>query len=355
MKKTILLATLAAAVLASCSNDEKVPVLSSQTQELGVSVNVLSGVGTRALKQGTAFATSDAIGVFITGTGYTSKVAAYTFDGTTWVSPAAAADKINLTNETATVYAFYPSTAVTNPVTLVGDGSDAIDATLAASEASFDGTNQMDYMYGTGAATSGAGTAGDPYVYGAWPFASNAATDGTSPVSYDNKVDLYMHHALSKLSFVVNKAESYGGTGLITAIKIDSKAGTPATPLSGSFTIKVSDGTLTTSAVTVGPISFTDATGVNANDYNATASTTVTAYGLVIPVAVADLTVTATVDGKEMTADLPALPNSATAWAAGNNYTYTLLISGTELEVTTVSIVDWNAVDVNSGAPVDMN
>ncbi len=366
MKKTILLATLAAAVLASCSNDEKVPVLSSQTQELGVSVNVLSGVGTRALKEGTAFATSDAIGVFITGTGYTSKVAAYTFsdlipsgspDGTadTWVSPAAAADKINLTNETATVYAFYPSTAVTNPATLAGDGSDAIDATLAASEASFDGTGQTDYMYGTAAATSGSGTELDPYVYAAWPFASNAATDGTSPVSYDNKVDIYMHHALSKLSFVVNKAESYGGTGLITAIKIDSKAGTPSTPLSGSFIIKVSDGTLTTSGATVGAISFTDATGVNANDYNVTASTTVTAYGLAIPVAVADLTVTVTVDGKEMTADLPALPNSATAWAAGNNYTYTLLISGTELEVTTVSIVDWNAVDVNSGAPVDMN
>ncbi len=365
MKKQILFATLAAAMLASCSNDENIPVAPPATSELGVSVNVLSSVGTRALKEGTAFVESDQIGVFVTGTGYTPKVATYTFsdllpdgavDGTpdTWVSPTAAAEKINLTNETATVYAFYPSNAFSTPS---NDATNVISATLAADEASFVGTGQTDYMYGTAAATSGDGTAGDPYVYAAWPQASNAAADDAVavPAVYDNKVDLYMHHALSKLSFVVNKAESYGGTGLVTSIKIDSQNASPTTPLSGAFTIKVSDGTLDVTSATVGAISFTDATGVNANDYNAPASTTVTAYGLVIPVAVADLQVTVTVDGKEMTADLPILPDSATAWAAGNNYTYTLQINGTELEVTTVTIVDWNAVDVNSGSPVDFN
>ncbi len=368
MKKQVLFATLAAAMLASCSNDENVPVApSSTTSELGVSVNVLSGVSTRALKE-TAFAKDDAIGVFVRGTGYTPKLGVYTFDdllptaspdGTadTWEN--LTVDKISLTNETATVYAFYPSNVNTNPTSLSDNDDNVINCSLAADEASFDGTGQTDYMYGTSREGDGAGT---PYSYTTWPFASNAAADvaedvaNSIPAVFDNKVDLYMHHALSKLSFVVNKGESYGGVGLVTSIKIDSKATTPVTPLSGDFTIKVKDGTLDVAGATKGAaISFTDATGVNANDYNATASTTVTAYGLVIPVAVADLQVTVKVDGKEMTADLPALPDSATAWAAGNNYTYTLQINGTELEITTVTIVDWNAVNVTPGAPVDLN
>jgi len=357
MKKQLLFATLAAAMLASCSNDENVPAAASATSELGVSVNVLSGVSTRALKE-TAFAASDAIGVFVTGTGYIPKVATYTFSSSPDIWENLTADKISLTNATATVYAFYPVDAVTNPATLVGDGSDAIDATLAADETSFDGTGQTDYMYGTSRA--GAGTSGDPYTYAAWPQASNAATDVTSPAAYDNKVDLYMHHALAKLSFVVNKAESYAGTGKITSIKIDSKATTKLTPLSGNFTMKVKDGTLTITGSTVGPISFTPVvtdpvTDVLANAYGTPVSTTVTAYGLAIPVDVTDLTLTLTVDGKAMTADLPALPDSATTWTAGNNYTYTLLINGTKLEVTTVSIVNWNTIDVNGTTPVSFN
>lgn len=354
MKKQLLFVTLAASMLAGCSNDENSPVVASASNELGVSVNVVSSVSTRALRDGISFVDNDAIGVFVTGTGYTSKVAPYSLLTSVWTSPTLAADKIYLTNEIAMVYAFYPSSATTNPTTLAGDGTDLIDATLAADETSFDGTGQTDYMYGTAAATSGTGTTLDPYLYAAWPQASNAAADVVTPAAYDNKVDLYMHHALAKLSFVVNKAESYGGTGLVTSIKVNSGTSTTA-PLSGTFTMKISDGSLTTTASTVGAISFTDATGVNANAYNATPSTVVTAYGLALPAEVADLTLTVTVDGKEMTAALPALPDAATAWAAGNNYTYTLLINGTELEVTTVSIVDWNSVDVNSSTPVDFN
>lgn len=354
MKKQLLFVTLAASMLAGCSNDENSPVVASASNELGVSVNVVSSVSTRALRNGIGFVDNDAIGVLVSGPGYTSKVAPYSFLTSVWNSPTLAADKIYLTNEIATIYAFYPSSATTNPATLAGDGTDMIDATLAAAETSFDGTGQTDYMYGTAAATSGTGTTLDPYVYGAWPQVSNAAADVATPAAYDNKVDLCMHHALAKLSFVVNKAKSYAGTGKVTSIKINSGTSLAA-PLSGTFTMKISDGSLTTTGSTVGAISFTSIVGKNANVYSATPSTVVTAYGLALPAKVAGLTLTVTVDGKEMTAVLSALPNLATGWAAGNNYTYTLLINGTELEVTTVSIVDWNSVDVNSTTPVDFN
>jgi hypothetical protein len=351
MKKHVLFTALAAAMLASCANDENEPVVTSAANELCVSVNVLSCMNTRALKEGTSFAENDAIGVVNSVDPY---MATYTFtdndlDGTadTWTGPTATADKIYLSSETVTINAFYPASAGASFGTTNGD---VFNATLATNETSFDGTGQTDYMYGT--ARKGSGTDIDPYTYATWPMASNAAADGTDV--YDNKVDLYMHHALAKLSFVINKGEYYTSTGIVTSIKIN-KGTSSVAPLSGSFAIKISDGTIFTGSSNItDAISFTHA-GVSANAYSLTQSATVSAYGLVIPATVTGLTITVTVDGKEMTASLPALPDSQTAWAAGKNYTYTLQINATELEVTNVYLVDWNAVDVNSTTPVDLN
>ncbi len=356
MKKQVLFVTLAAAMLASCSNEENVSVAPSTSSELGVSVNVLSGVNTRSLRDGVLFESGDAIGVFVGGTGYTPKVAAYTFtdsdtDGTpdTWVSPTTSADKIYLSNELATVYAFYPSDATVSG-TLAGDGTDKIEGSLGSLEASFDGSGQTDYMYGTSREGDGSGTPAYTYPLA---LASNAPADGTGV--YDKKVDLYMHHVFTKLSFVVNKAETYSGTGLVTSIKVNPPWG-GTTVLSGSFTLKLSDGALDTSANAGGEtLTFISDPGVVANEYSSPASTDIIASGLVFPCVVDGITLTLTIDGKEMTATLPYLIGDQLAWKAGDNYIYTLLVKGTELEVTTVSIVDWNAVDVNSGDPVDLN
>lgn len=357
MKKQVLFVTLAAAMLASCSNEENVSVAPSTFSELGVSVNVLSGVNTRSLRDGTLFETGDAIGVFVGGKGYLNpKVAAYTFTDTdtdgaadTWVSPTASADKIYLNNNIATVYAFYPSDATVSG-TLVGDGTDKIEGSLSSLEESFDGSGQTDYMYGTSREGDGTGTPAYTYPLA---LASNAPADGTGV--YDKKVDLYMHHALTKLSFVVNKAETYTGTGLVTSIKVNPPSG-GTTVLSGSFTLNLSDGTLDTSANAGGEtLTFTSDPGVTANEYSSSASTNIIASGLVFPCLADGITLTLTIDGKEMTATLPYLPGDQHDWLAGDNYTYTLLVKGTELEVTTVSIVDWNAVDVNSADPVDLN
>lgn len=315
MKKVLGFAVIAATLLASCSKDD-MPAGSPADGELGVSAIVTGSVSTRALVTG--FSAGDKIAVFTTGTGYTPKVAAYTYvDGTTqWTSPADAADKIFLSNQTATVYGYYPSTATVNPGSgvLTNDALNNIETTFTYPEASFNAAGQTDYLYAT-AAISGS-------VY---PIAT--ATN-SSP-----SVDLYMHHAASKLSFVINKAESYSGTGSLTSVKLSKTGGFYA----GSGAMLVENGVF--SMGTVNEISFTGTATINA--YNAVPSTVVTAFGLAAPVTDrSGITLEIIVDGKAMTVALPAIA-PADVWEPGKDYTYTITVKGTELIVNSVSVVDW--------------
>ncbi len=318
MKKVLGFAVIAATLLASCSNEDE-PAGSLANGELGVSATVTGSVSTRALVTG--FSAGDKIAVFVTGTGYTPKVAAYTYvDGTTpWTSPADAADKIYLSNETATVYGYYPSDAPVNPGSGSPENNDLnnIETTFAYPENSFNAAGQTDYLYAT-AAISGA-------VY---PIAT--ATNSLP------SVDLYLHHAASKLSFVINKAESYSGTGTLSSIKLSKTGGFYA----GAGAMMVKDGLFSMGAAD--EISFTGTATIN--DYDAVASTVVTAFGLAAPIvavnATAGITLKIIVDGKAMTVALPA-DAPADVWEPGKNYTYTVTVKGTELIVNTVSVVDW--------------
>lgn len=326
MKKVLGFAVIAATLLASCSNEDE-PAGSLANGELGVSATVTGSVSTRALVTG--FNAGDQIAVFITGTGYTPQVAAYTYvDGTTqWTSPADAADKIFLSNETATVYGYYPSDATLNPGPSSGspENNDLnnIETTFTYPENSFNAAGQTDYLYAT-AAISGA----------AYPIAT--ATNSLP------SVDLYLHHAASKLSFVINKAESYSGTGTLSSIKLSKTGGFYA----GAGAMMVKDGLFS-----MGPIDEISFTGTaTINEYDAVASTIVTAFGLAVPIVAVDATAGITleiiVDGKAMAVALPA-DAPANVWEPGKNYTYTVTVKGTELIVNTVSVVDW--IDVIGG------
>jgi hypothetical protein len=311
MKKVFLFTTTILVLFTSCSNEETAST--TGPKELGMTVKVSSTSTTRSLTD--AFSENDKIGVFITGTGYTSKLAAYMLDAGVWDSPALETDKIYLTGQTATVYSFFPSTATCD---MAGK---TITTTVNASD-DFAATNATDFMYGLGY---------DGTTY------SLAQASSLSAVAA--KPDLYFFHALTKVSFIVNKASTYPiGTdaGKLTQIQLTKNTGKFA--LQG--TTSLTDGTFNASnndAQLTNTLTLTAPSAVNINAYSATASATVNAFGLFMPCAdLSDVTLNLIIDGKVFSAALPTV-----TWEKGKNYIYTITVSGTEMQVGTVSIVSW--------------
>ncbi len=351
MKKELIFAGLASLMMASCSNDNEVPAV-SRGSELGVST-LISGAGsTRALTD--AFVSTNQIGVFVKGTGYTPHLAAYTcgLDPTgVWTSPATETAKIYLANVPATVYAFYPyaADAITNSTDdTQGDYYTAINVTVPSTQ-QFDAADVADYMYATTRKGDGVGTS---YTY-PLALAGNAAADdaAASPAVYDNQVDLYMHHALTKLSFVVNKDVTYVGTGELS--KLTLATATPGTPKfkTGALTMSVTNGVISGAAASE---SLTVQGGTPAvktiNAYPAPVPAVVTTAALVAPLADASgITLTLTIDGKDMSVGLPVITDSdpdlsSAQWLGEKNYTYTITVKGSELIVNSVTIVAWGEV-----------
>jgi hypothetical protein len=319
-----MFAVIASTMLASCSSEDAPTVAQTGKTELGVSAVISGAVGTRALTDG--FAADSTIGVFIDNTtesqtDYTPTTATYTYGATDWAPPASG--KIYLTHEIATVYAFYPRG-------VAGD----IDLTAKTlklnvdSVQNFSATSQKDYMYGT----ARAGESGS-YTY---PLATVSNAIG----SYD--ASLFFHHVLSKLSFIVNKESSYTGAGLLTSVRLTKAAGF----LSGSDigTINLNNGVIS------GLNATTDIVFNGSTTINAAAGTTVLVQGLVAPiVATTGITLTLTIDGKNMIVTLPSA-SPADAWLQEKNYTYTINVQGTELSVVSVAITAWG--DLAGGTTV---
>jgi len=314
-----MFAVIASVLLAGCSNEEDVTSTTPTGKtELGISAVIAGTVVTRGLTD--AFATDSTIGVFIdnqTGgeTDYTPATATYTYGATEWAVPATG--KLYLTNEIADVYAFYPRG-------VVGD-VDFTNKTLKVnvdSTQNFIATPQKDYMY----ATTRAGAEGS-YTYPS-VTASNAV--GSSDVN------LYFHHMLSELSFIVNKEASYTGAGVLTSVKLTKSDGFLAGTSIG--TASLTDGVISGLNVAT-DIVFAGSTTINAAD-----GTTVLVKGLVAPIAATSgITLTLTIDGKDMVVALPAT-DPADAWLQEKNYTYTINVQGTVLNAVSVEITAWNAV-----------
>lgn len=341
MKKELIFAGLSSLLLASCSNDNVESRASLTSSELGVSTQITGLSSTRTLTD--AFAVNNQIGIFIKGTDYTTHLVAYTCPAVVtgqWTSPTTETDKIYLANEEATVYAFYPyaSDAISNSTDdTQSNYYTAINVTLPVTQ-QFSAADVNDYMYAT--TREGA----PPYTY-PLAVASNADADGTGV--YDNKVDLYMHHALTKLSFVVNKDVTYAGTGTLSKITLANTTPVPGILKfqSGALTMSLTDGTIS-GAPDSNLLTVTSSSDLTINDYAAAASTTVTTTALAAPLGdTSGITLTLTIDGKEMSVTLPhAAADSADSWLAEKNYTYTITVKGTELIVNSVSIVGWGEV-----------
>lgn len=367
---------LAAFTFAGCSNENDSDLIDpTDAVELGITAGVSltksaiqGGDGDAGKQNGTASTIMQNVAIRAIGTDYTSAKsndnAIYTQSGGVWTREGSS-DKIMLTSNTATIYAFHPAypydtdgnpttkaTVVTGtvgsnatiPVSIFegGDGATGTPATQKVNSTITDADNstngiilsapgETDYLY-EGSATR--------------PTASNGKSDPT----IDEKVDLNMKHALAMLSFRIYKDESYKNAGLLTVIKLDNSSGTV-----------LNKGTSATMDIATGAVAVTGSAGAVFTRFIGTAGVTLGnleenahRYSiLVFPETGASakntVQVTFTIDGANYTV---ALPSESIQWVAGKNYLYTAKLSGKELSIQDVKVAAWGA---ESGGNITVN
>jgi hypothetical protein len=313
MKKVSLIAAIASILLASCSKDSSVDVV-TDSQLMKVQV-----AGLKTKSPVSSFLTNDEIGVFINGTGYTPSVAGYKTanGGASW---APSASSVMLTGNTASVYAFYPSSLVLTPSGAGMDANSTFPVAVPASD-DFAASAASDYLWGTGTSVS------------------NADNSNTSVIT--------LRHALAKISFVINKDANYPvSAGNITNITLSSAGST----LVNSGTTAVGTGAFTATGYT-DKFEYVPATATNINELG---GSTVTAYALVAPCnyTSGDLKLSVIIDGKAMPVTGFVSPDWSQVDAANSNsyreYRYVITVSPTGLIVSTVNIITWVA-DTSAG------
>lgn len=306
----------------ACSKQENDVVPSFDKGELGVLADTWSSVANQGMTD--KFINGHSVGVFVTGQGYTPMVAQYRFNGTTWSIPALSTNKIYLTTDKATVYGFYPSNANIDGV-LSNTDPNAISINVDAIENSFTGTNQTDYMYAT-----------DAYNGTTYPLAQAWYELGKT------NANLYFHHALSAVRFIVNMPPTYLGVGELTQVKLTGINGKLFSVGNGKMDVANGNMTFNDQSAT---LTFNGSANINAP--NTPLPYPITARGLIVPNAsTTNIMLSMIIDGKQIKGTLPALA-PANKWEAGSQYTYTVTFSASTLEVTNVSILHW--IEVPAG------
>lgn len=329
MKKFYLFAAMAAGMtLASCNNEENAGVLENNSQLLVENVG-LQGMTSRAGITATAFTSGESIGVYI----YQGAVGTYGNynDGTalptvnvkyTQGSPWAATQPIVVSTKEGVVYATYPWV----------DGNTtpgAIPVSVAENQGSGqsngvkDVTEQTDYMW---------------------------ATPVEAVSNKDAVIDLTMNHALAMATFKFQQSQdgtlTYPGVGKVTSIKLYNAEGRTNIK-AGAATMNIADGVITGAAasangITVAPLSETL---MDVTDEKQLPRMLL--YPTSEKWTSGDVLLDIVVDGNTYRLQVPALTEGG--YKANFNYCYTLTMKGTQLEITTVSINDWDDVEAGEG------
>lgn len=353
--KSVLLPVLWLAFLgAGCSSDENtLNEDDSRLQPLNIRAAILAPESirpeTRAIVYGTVFPDGSQIGVHVAqgvvsdpsgnkgapGTPYSPDYYTnqmFQLDGTVWIPNA----PYNLGSEKGTVYAYSPFDpdarfntpgSATIPVAILQAGT----ITVQSGSAATDNVNNNDAI-----TTPAAGE--NDYMYYK-PVSARATVSNRQ-----HSVLLTMQHALAQVSFRVIKAPNYPGSGNFTGYAV-SDAGTTShiTVRAASAVMSIADGSLTIDTPEKGTITR-DLVNYQLG-YDLAQATIV--GSLVYPVssiAGGDLSVVFHIDAQDYTAQLPVTASVSDAWLAGKNYLYSVTLSGTGIEITTVSITDWDNV-----------
>ncbi|MCL3850360.1 fimbrillin family protein [Parabacteroides sp. GYB001] len=253
---------------------------------------------------------------------------------TTWK----ATNQIYLNNNDGTVYAWAPVT---------GEGALSATPVIATDKLTATGVNVVAAQ--TFDVVSQSACSQTDYLY-----ATKSATDAAQQTvnKTDFKANLFMHHALAKVSFKIMKGENDPApdeNDYVKKIELTSKTNRFLTASAG--TMKLTDGTLDgTSAVATLTMSAVAGKAAQAVEYAETYDDiTAQAYGLVAPLASADkdLSVKVTLGSNDAKTDKDRSYQTKTGnevtfqWEKGKEYTYTINISDVALEIVSVKIVDF--------------
>lgn len=322
---------------------------------------------TRSAIQGTDAATDGAamgsIAVYAsnaTTNNATNNYGLYAYSGGSWSN--SGTDKIYLSAEEANIYAHYPAykpgtggALATTGEALKVNGSGQVTANSTVNISVFPGTESNENSKITAADNA----TGDAIVTAPGEVDYMYADQTSTPkASYkkgvsgkDGKVTLSMKHALAMVSFRVYADHTYKNTGALTKLVLANKSGTILNSGGTNPTMKISDGAITPGS---SPAAVTYTRGISnytlqkaSADTDAARTTAQNASKkvsiLVLPESTQDKTnveVTLKIDNQDYAV---SLGNAATnAWTAGNNYLYTVKLSGKELSITNVTVTKWN-------------
>lgn len=338
----------------ACSNEDEIPqVAQANGSELVVKSVGVAEVSTKAGIRARKFSGNEQIGLFIytgakgTMTGDYNTASSSTIptvnvpyshntSGDTW----SATQPIILSSTSGVVYGYYPynsDDAYKTPT--------AIPVTVAASQ----GSGQS------------AGTADDGQTDYMYAEATESVSNSSATIS-----TLTMKHALAMLTFAFKQSDQvsdkYPGEGKVSQIILKNKSGKSVVK-TGAATMNIYSGVINggSDVVDSNPASITVSPDPEKSLLDVTTSlegTTADTYTypflprmLVYPnggVADNEAELLITVDSRQYTVPVPAL-TSTTGWLAGNNYTYTLMLKGTDLVISNVAISEWVPKEGGSG------
>ncbi|MDD4418556.1 MAG: fimbrillin family protein [Bacteroides graminisolvens] len=278
MKKFLFAAMAATVCLTSCSNDnDDIVKVESETQ---LKINPSIGAMTRAAKS--TWSSGDQLGVFVTNGSINSAYEGiasnlnvpFSFDGSGWTS-----SRIPLTNNPATIFAYYP---YSNGVT---------DGTSMPVES----TSQTDYLYGTG---------------------------GSTATVLNQNVDINMKHALSQVLFRMKRGGNYTlGPGNLTKVVISNENSGNALKSKGVLNIST------------GAVSSSDPQNLTLTATETISSTETPFSAIVMPVSPLSsgniLKVTFTIDGEEYYHFF----KQSTEWKQGYRNIYSFELNDNGLEI----------------------
>lgn len=301
----------------------------------------------------------------------TNNYGLYTYSSSKWGN-SSTTDKIYLSAEEATIYAHYPAYQPGSNGEFQSGGT-ALKATNSSGEYTESSTINISVFPGksgeanakidfqsidnsdgnsSGSAKILAASGEVDYMYADQSTAVKASykKDDTNKTG---KVTLAMKHALAMVSFRVYADHTYKNTGAFAKLVLANKSGgTTILNNGGSPTMKIKDGTITVgqspAAVTY-TRDIANYTLPKAASSDASAATTAKngarkASILVLPESTADkstVEATLTIDAQDYKV---ALPGSGSAWKAGENYLYTVKLSGSELVISSVTVTEWTTV-----------
>ena len=162
-----------------------------------------------------------------------------------------------------------------------------------------------------------------------------------------------MKHALAMVSFRVYADHTYKNTGAFTKLVLANKSGDTKNVLNNGGTnptMKIKDGTITAGS---SPVAVTYTRDIaNYTLSKATADTDQARATAKNSARKASILPESTVDKSTVEATLTidnqdykvALPSSNSAWKAGENYLYTVKLSGSELVISSVTVTQWTTV-----------